>query len=152
MFQRLAVALDETDQSQRAFRVAADLSKRLNPSLLTGTVKELLPAYTAFATIADPTVIRSLEDDHTRFYEQLVANAAASAAGDGAVLESVLLDGRRWPRSLIFLRRKTLICLLPVCTSGRFESLRFGAPYILSPRNPRATCLESADSSQLANS
>ena len=54
---------------------------------------ERLPAYAAFATGADASFAVLLEQDRLRFYEQLQANARATAQGEGVELATHLLDG-----------------------------------------------------------
>lgn len=93
MFQRIAVALDETEQSQRALQAAVVLAKRLDTALMTVTVKQPLPAYTAFAAAADSSAIRSLEEDHVKFYEELISSASTSAIQEGVKIENFLIDG-----------------------------------------------------------
>ena len=93
MFRRIAVALDETEQAQRALRTATDLAKTLGAALVTVTVRQPLPAYTAFAAAADSSAVRSLEDEHTKFYEQLMATASARVKEADIPMESFLVDG-----------------------------------------------------------
>ena len=93
MFQRIAVALDETEQSQRALRAAVTLAKRLDSGLMTITVKQPLPAYTAFVSATDSAAFRTLEEDHSKFYEELLSSAFASAIHEGAKMENFLIDG-----------------------------------------------------------
>jgi nucleotide-binding universal stress UspA family protein len=93
MFERIAVAYDESPEACRALTAAIHLAKRLGVGLQTITVMEKLPAYTAFATGADPAMLLTLEEDRAKFYAIVAANARAEAERQGVELEAHLLDG-----------------------------------------------------------
>jgi nucleotide-binding universal stress UspA family protein len=93
MFKNIAVAYDESHEAGRALAAAIHLAKSLGLGLQTITVMEKLPAYTAFATSADPSMLNVLEDDRNKFYEQLQNRARAAAEREGVQLVTHLLDG-----------------------------------------------------------
>ncbi len=80
MFKNIAVAYDESPESRRALTAAIHLAKALGAGLQTITVMEKLPAYTAFATGADPSMINVLEEDRSKYYEQMQAALRACIA------------------------------------------------------------------------
>jgi len=93
MFKNIAVAYDESPEAGRALAGAIRLAKTLGVELQTITVMEKLPAYTAFATSADPSMLNVLEEDRSKYYDHLQATARALASRDGVKLTTHLLDG-----------------------------------------------------------
>jgi nucleotide-binding universal stress UspA family protein len=93
MFKNIAVAYDESPEAARALTAAIELAKTLGVGLSAITVMERLPAYTAFAAGADACMQATLEEDRSKFYEQLQAAARALATREGVQLATHLLDG-----------------------------------------------------------
>ncbi len=93
MYKNIAVAYDESPEAARALTAAIHLAKTLSVGLQTITVMEPLPAYAAFATSADPTMVNVLEKDRLEFYEQMHAKARAAAQNEGVELVPHLVDG-----------------------------------------------------------
>jgi nucleotide-binding universal stress UspA family protein len=93
MFKNIAVAYDESHEARRALAAALHLAKTLGVGLETITVMEKLPAYTAFATSADPAMLSVLDEDRLRYYEKLQETARTHAMREGVELATHLLDG-----------------------------------------------------------
>jgi nucleotide-binding universal stress UspA family protein len=93
MFKNIAVAYDESPEAGRALAAGIHLAKTLSLGLQTITAMEKLPAYTAFATSADPGMLSVLEEDRVKFYEQLQEKARVAAEREGVELITHLLDG-----------------------------------------------------------
>ena len=93
MFKNIAVAYDESPEAGRALAAALDLAKCMGVGVETITVMEKLPAYTGFATSADPAMLTTLEEDRVKYYEQLQAKAQALAARSGVHLTTHAVDG-----------------------------------------------------------
>jgi len=93
MYQRIAVAFDESAEAGRALATGIDLAKTLGVGLQSITVMEGLPAYTAFASGADAVMAQTIGQDRQQFYEQLVKRAQATAAKSGVELIAHLKDG-----------------------------------------------------------
>ncbi|HKN22084.1 MAG TPA: universal stress protein [Terracidiphilus sp.] len=93
MFKKIAVAYDGSREAGRALTVAIQLAKSFGVELRTITVMERLPAYAAFATSADPSMLTTLEQDRAKFYEQLLASAQELASREGVRLATHLADG-----------------------------------------------------------
>jgi nucleotide-binding universal stress UspA family protein len=95
MFHNIAVALDESPESGRALAKAIELAKVLGVSLRTVTVAEELPAYTAFASAADPSAVNTLKQDQSGFYDSLQQRAIEAGRVEGVEILPSLLDGDR---------------------------------------------------------
>jgi nucleotide-binding universal stress UspA family protein len=106
MFRKIVVAYNESPESQRAFLSAIKLAKSLNAELETVTAMADLPAYTAFAGVADSSIVRVLEDDREKFYKKLLDQARVQAESYGIELRSHLTEGRQVEAIVDFLRRE----------------------------------------------
>jgi nucleotide-binding universal stress UspA family protein len=95
MFNHIAIALDTSPESARALESGIHLAKQLNAALSTVTVKEPLPAFHYFATAADSSAMRMLQEDHERFYRELIGKATHQASEAGIPITSTLLEGDR---------------------------------------------------------
>jgi nucleotide-binding universal stress UspA family protein len=95
MFNHIAIALDPSPESARALESGIHLARQLNTALCTVTVKEPLPAFHYFATAADSSAMRMLQDDHDRFYRELIEKAVHQAGEAGVAITSSLLEGDR---------------------------------------------------------
>ena len=93
MYRNIAVAFDKSSEAFRALAAGIQLAKTLGVGLQTITVMEKLPEYTAFATATDGDVIRILEEDRRRFYEELQGRARAAGRAEGVEVEPHTVDG-----------------------------------------------------------
>ncbi len=93
MYKNIAVAYDESPEACRALTTAIRLAKTLGIGLQTITVMEKLPAYTGFATSADPSLTVVLEEDRVRYYEQMQAGARAAGQHEGVEVIAHVVDG-----------------------------------------------------------
>lgn len=62
MFRKIAVAYNESPEAKRALVSAIQLAKSLNADVQAVTVMADLPAYTAYAGVADASLTRVLEE------------------------------------------------------------------------------------------
>lgn len=106
MFRKIVVAYNESPESQRAFLAAIKLAKSLNAELLTVTAIEDLPAYTAFAAVADSSIARVLEQDRLKFYKKIQDQARAQVESSGIRFQSFLVEGRQVEAIVDFLRQQ----------------------------------------------
>ena len=106
MFRKIVVAYNESPESQRAFVSAIKLAKSLNAELLAVTAMADLPAYTAFAGVADSSITRVLKEDRLKFYKNLQDQARAQAESYGIELRSYLIEGRQVEAIVDFLRQQ----------------------------------------------
>lgn len=106
MFRKIVVAYNESPESQRAFVSAIKLAKSLNAELDTVTAIGELPAYTAFAGVADSSIVPVLKDDREKFYKNLLDQARVQAESYGIELRTHTVDGRQVEAIVDFLRRQ----------------------------------------------
>jgi nucleotide-binding universal stress UspA family protein len=106
MFRKIVVAFNESPESQRAFLVALKLAKSLNAELQAVTAIGELPAYTAFAGVADSSISRVLEEDRRVFYAKLQDHARAQVESYGIGFHSYLVEGREVEAIVDFLRQE----------------------------------------------
>ncbi len=106
MFRKIVVAFNESPESQRSFLVALKLAKSLNAELLAVTAIGELPAYTAFAGVADSSISRVLEEDRRDFYAKLQDHARAQVESYGIGFHSYLVEGREVEAIVDFLRQQ----------------------------------------------
>lgn len=106
MFRKIVVAFNESSESQRAFVVALKLAKSLNAELQAVTAIGELPAYAAFAGVADSSISRVLEEDRRDFYAKLQDHARAQVESYGIGFHSYLVEGREVEAIVNFLRQQ----------------------------------------------
>jgi nucleotide-binding universal stress UspA family protein len=106
MFRKIVVAFNESPESQRAFLVALKLAKSLNAELLAVTAVGELPAYAAFAAVADSSIPHVLEEDRRDFYAKLQDHARAQVESSGIGFHSHLVEGRQVEAIVDFLRQQ----------------------------------------------
>jgi nucleotide-binding universal stress UspA family protein len=82
------------------------LAKSLGAELLTVTAMDSLPAYTAFAGVADSSIARLLEQDRLKFYAKLQEKARAQMASSGIGFHSHLVEGHGVDAIVDFLRQE----------------------------------------------
>ncbi len=104
MFRKIAVAYNESAESQRALSSAIQLAKSLHAELETITVLKDLPSYTAFASAVDPSLPQVLNEDRAKFYEALHKRARASALEHGIELQTHSVEGPAVDAIVRFLR------------------------------------------------
>src|SRR5277367_5704325 len=71
MLQRIVLAYGDSPESRRALTSAIQLAKTFGAELQAVIAMQELPAYTAFVTAADSSLVRTLSADRQAFYEQL---------------------------------------------------------------------------------
>ena len=71
MLQRIVLAYGDSPESRRALTPAIQLAKTFGAELQAVIAMQELPAYTAFVTAADSSLVRTLSADRQAFYEQL---------------------------------------------------------------------------------
>ena len=93
MFKKIAVALDESAEAERAFRSAIELAKFNSAELCVITVIEEFPPYIGYVSAAAPDVTRLLVEERHSFYENLQARAKLHAAEAGLSISTELAEG-----------------------------------------------------------
>jgi nucleotide-binding universal stress UspA family protein len=93
MYKKIAVAYNESPEAKRALASAIHLAKILSAELRIVTIVEEPPAYSAYASAADASLARILQDDYSKGYQQLQAQARETALREGVQVVLHLLDG-----------------------------------------------------------
>jgi nucleotide-binding universal stress UspA family protein len=106
MYRRIVAAYNESPESHRALDTAIRLAASLRAELHTVTAAEALPAYTAFAAAADPSLPRALRQDRLRVYQELQEKARVQVRGHDIEVESHLVEGQPVEAIIEFLRRQ----------------------------------------------
>jgi nucleotide-binding universal stress UspA family protein len=104
MFHKIVAAYNESPEAERALISAIKLTKVMNGDLQTITVMADLPAYTAFASVADPSLPHELKQDRETFYQHLQEKARALALSHGVELRTHLVEGHGVETVVDFLR------------------------------------------------
>jgi nucleotide-binding universal stress UspA family protein len=104
MFQKVVAAYNESPEAERALISAIRLTKIMNGELRAITVMADLPAYTAFASVADVSLPHALKDERQKFYERLQEKARSLALSHGVELRSHLIEGQGVEAIVDFLR------------------------------------------------
>ncbi len=112
MFKHIAIALDRSPESARALVSGIGLARSLGTRLFTVTVKEPLPAFQYFATLTDSPAMRMLQDDHDRFYCELMDEAVQKGNEAGVAITPFLLDGDRVESIVHFVSDHTIDLLV----------------------------------------
>ena len=105
MFHKLAVAYNQSPESERALATAIQLATTLGAELHTITVMADLPAYAVFA-VAGGAPSQLLKNDQLKFYEGLKAKARLAASLHGVEAQSHLIEGREVDSIVHFLRQQ----------------------------------------------
>jgi nucleotide-binding universal stress UspA family protein len=106
MFRKIVVAYNQTPEAHRALASATMLTKTLDAELHAVTAMVDLPPYTAFASVADPSLPRLLDEDRLRGYTDLEKKARVHAETHGIRFQAHLLDGKPLEAIVEFLRRE----------------------------------------------
>jgi nucleotide-binding universal stress UspA family protein len=106
MFKKIVVAYNESPEAERALAVATQLARSLGAELSTVSVMADLPAYSAFAELADPSLSQVLVDDRWKLYEALVNKARTLAQLLGMEVASHIVEGREVAAIVNFLREQ----------------------------------------------
>jgi nucleotide-binding universal stress UspA family protein len=112
MFKKIAVAYNESREAEHALLCAIRLAKSLGAELSTITVASELPAYTAFAGAASPSLSRVLADDREKIYALLEGKARTFAQPYGLEIQSHVVQGHEVEAIVNFLRRQKIDLLV----------------------------------------
>jgi nucleotide-binding universal stress UspA family protein len=112
MFSRLCVALDPSQPSARALGAGIELALKLDSALSTITIREPLPAYASFATLAGSGAMEMMEQDHENLYQSLTLDAVRQGEERGVRLNAFLLDGNAVDSIVNFISRERIDLLI----------------------------------------
>jgi nucleotide-binding universal stress UspA family protein len=137
MFRKIAVAYNESAEAERALACALQLARNLGAELCTITVEVELPAYTAFAGAADPSLSQVLTNDREKFYEALEEKARATAQPQGVELQCHVVKGREVEAIVSFLRRqKTDLLVMGLHQRNLYLARLWSTSYELAQEAP----------------
>ena len=103
MFSKIAVALNDQPESQRALRAAIDLARADNAELTVSILGDL-PANTSFAMVVDPGAPSAMKEDRRRFQSELHERASRLAQEHGVHATGAIVEGREVHAILGFLK------------------------------------------------
>ena len=112
MFQKIAVAYNDSPEAHRALVTAIQLAKSVSAELHTITVLASLPAYTAYAAAADASLSRVLMDDHLALCGKLQEKASALAHQHNVELGCHLVEGEEVEAIVSFIRQQKIDLLV----------------------------------------
>jgi len=104
MFSKIAVALNDLPESQRALRTAIGLVQNSKAGLATVPMLEDLPAYTSFEVVDDPTPPGAMQADRRRIQVELHDSATRFSPEHGVAATSAIIEGRETRSILHYLR------------------------------------------------
>jgi nucleotide-binding universal stress UspA family protein len=107
MFSKIAVALNELPESQRALRTAIELARTCDAELATVSFLGDLPAYTSFAVVVDPGAPNAMKEDRRRVHGELHEKAALLAQEHGVRATGSIVEGREVQAILHYLREES---------------------------------------------
>jgi nucleotide-binding universal stress UspA family protein len=93
LFTRIAVAFDESPESQRAFQSALKLARLSGAEVYLFTVIESLPVYVSYVQAVAPDVPLLLLNERQAFYSDLHKRATQAAEKEGIHIHSKLVEG-----------------------------------------------------------
>jgi nucleotide-binding universal stress UspA family protein len=107
MFSKIAVALNDLPESQRALRTAIDLARLCNAELATVSILGDPPAYASFSVVADAgaSLAAMLEERRDR-QKEMHEKAANLALELGVHATGSIVDGKEVHAILVFLKEK----------------------------------------------
>ena len=104
MFTKIAVALNDLPESQRALRTAIELARASNAELATVSILGDLPAYTSFAIVVDPNAPNAMQEERRRAHGELHQKASLLAQEHGVRTKGSIVEGREVQAILHFLK------------------------------------------------
>ena len=106
MFSKIAVALNDLPESQRALRTAIDLARVCNAELETVSILGDLPAYASFSVVADPGSPAAMMDERRERQKEIHEKAANLARELGVHAEGSIVAGKEVRAILHFLEEQ----------------------------------------------
>lgn len=104
MFSKIAVALNELPESQRALRAAIELARTCSAELATVSFLGELPAYSSFAIVIDPNAPNAMREGLRRAHGELHEKASLLAQEHGVRATGSIVEGREVQAILDFLK------------------------------------------------
>ncbi len=93
MFEKIAVAFDESPEAERAFRSALSLAQLAGSEIYVVTVIENFPAYMSYVHAEAPGIPKLLTEQRCAFYLDLHQKVKMEAERAGVPLHTELVEG-----------------------------------------------------------
>src|SRR5580700_7983673 len=106
MFSKIAVALNDLPESQRALRTAIDLARLCNAELATVSILGDLPAYASFSIVVDPEAPEAMMEERRHFHREMHEKAANLARELGVHAQGSIVAGKEVRAILHFLKEQ----------------------------------------------
>jgi len=106
MFSKIAVALNDLPESQRALSTAIELARSFNAELATVSILGDLPAYTSFSVVVDPASPAAMMEEHRNYQNEMHEKAANLARGSGVHAQGSIVVGKEVSAILHFLKEQ----------------------------------------------
>jgi nucleotide-binding universal stress UspA family protein len=106
MFTKIAVALNDLRESQRALRTAVELAHSCNAELATVSILGDLPAYTSFAIVVDPSAPDAMKEERRRAHSELHEKGSLLAQEHGVRAKDSIVEGGEVKSILHFLKEE----------------------------------------------
>jgi nucleotide-binding universal stress UspA family protein len=106
MFSKIAVALNDLPESQRALRAAIDLARLSSAELATVSILGDLPAYASFSVVVDPGAPLSMMEERRNRHKEIHEKAANLARELGVHAQGSIVVGNEVRAILHFLQEQ----------------------------------------------
>jgi nucleotide-binding universal stress UspA family protein len=106
MFSRIAAALSDLPESQRALRTAIELAHACNSELATVSILGDLPACTSLAIVVDTGAPNAMKEDRRRAHGELHKKSSLLAHGHGVRSKGSIVERRKVQAILDFLKEE----------------------------------------------
>ncbi|MGA7109218.1 MAG: universal stress protein [Terracidiphilus sp.] len=106
MFSKIAVALNDLPESQRALRAAIDLARLAKAELATVSILGDLPAYASLSIVADPGAPAAMMEERRERQKEIHEKAAKLAREVGVHAQGSIVVGNEVRAILHFLKEQ----------------------------------------------
>lgn len=107
MFSKIAVALNDLPESQRALRTAIDLCRLCEAELSMISIVAELPVYSSFAVVADPASHAAMMEERRNYCKEILEKAEVLARGQGVRAHGSIVVGNEVRAVLHFLKEQS---------------------------------------------
>jgi nucleotide-binding universal stress UspA family protein len=106
MFSKIAVALNDLPESQRALRTAIDLARLCKAEIATVSILGDLPAYSSFSIVVDPGAPAAIMQEQQNRHKEIHEKAANLARELGVHAQGSIVVGNEVHAVLRFLKEQ----------------------------------------------
>ena len=106
MFSKIAVALNDLPESQRALRKAIDLARLCNAEVATVSILGDLPSYLSLPVVVDPGAAAAMMEERRHRHEEMYEKASNLARELGVHAQGSIVVGNEVRAILHFLKEQ----------------------------------------------